>query len=86
MQRDAQSPVGGAPQITDGCRPGNDLALIAEEIHPRTGELLGNFPQAFRHVGLVTAAYAISRLAQGTRVSGDEPAHGPMQESSSRGL
>jgi GH15 family glucan-1,4-alpha-glucosidase len=38
----------------------NDLGLMAEEVDPRTGELLGNFPQAFSHIGLVNAAWAIS--------------------------
>ena len=37
----------------------NDLGLLAEEVHPDTGELLGNFPQAFSHIGLVNAAWAI---------------------------
>jgi GH15 family glucan-1,4-alpha-glucosidase len=38
----------------------NDVGLLAEEVAPDTGELLGNFPQAFSHIGLVNAAWAIS--------------------------
>jgi alpha,alpha-trehalase len=38
---------------------GNDLGLLAEEIDTRSGELLGNFPQAFSHIGLITAAWEI---------------------------
>ena len=42
-------------------RYANDLGLLAEEVDTGTGELLGNFPQAFSHIGLVNAAWAISQ-------------------------
>ena len=34
----------------------NDVGLLAEEYDPAAGRLLGNFPQAFSHVGLVNTA------------------------------
>jgi len=39
----------------------NDLGLLAEQVDPGTGELVGNFPQAFSHIGLITAAWEIDR-------------------------
>ena len=39
----------------------NDLGLLAEEIDTANRELLGNFPQAFSHVGLITAAWEIDK-------------------------
>ena len=39
----------------------NDVGLLSEEVDPVSNELLGNFPQAFSHIGLVNAAWAISQ-------------------------
>jgi hypothetical protein len=41
----------------------NDVGLLAEEIDAN-GEMIGNFPQAFSHIGLVNAAWAIAQAQQ----------------------
>jgi GH15 family glucan-1,4-alpha-glucosidase len=38
----------------------NDVGLLAEEYDPVAGRHLGNFPQAFSHIGLVTTALALT--------------------------
>jgi GH15 family glucan-1,4-alpha-glucosidase len=39
----------------------NDVGLIAEEFDPLTGRMLGNFPQAYSHVGLIICALNLSQ-------------------------
>jgi GH15 family glucan-1,4-alpha-glucosidase len=39
----------------------NDVGLLAEEYDAETARLVGNFPQAFSHVGLINAAFSLAR-------------------------
>ena len=54
--------VGRARAVFDrAARYVNDVGLLSEEVDSASGDLLGNFPQAFSHIGLVNAAWAIAQ-------------------------
>ncbi len=51
------------------------LGLFSEEIDPETGEMLGNYPQAFSHIGLINSAIYLG-IAKGGEAEGPEPIGG----------
>ncbi|MGH7757616.1 MAG: glycoside hydrolase family 15 protein, partial [Vulcanimicrobiaceae bacterium] len=50
----------------------NDLGLLAEEYDPKAKRLLGNFPQAFSHVGLINSALNLSHTDGPAKHRSDE--------------
>ncbi len=48
------------------------LGLLAEEIDPENGTQLGNFPQAFSHIGLINSALYLG-IAKGKKYKGPKP-------------
>ncbi len=52
------------------CATSNDLGLFAEELDVATGDLLGNFPQAFTHLGVIRSAFRIAEARGEVDASG----------------
>ena len=46
------------------------VGLFSEEIDPAAGQMVGNLPQAFSHVGLINAAWRLSETSRGTLAAG----------------
>jgi len=55
----------------------NDVGLLSEEIAREGGGFVGNFPQAFSHIGLVNAAWAIEQCRSGGGGEPREPSRAP---------
>jgi len=47
--------------LTSLMKLANHVGLYAEEINPKTKEFLGNFPQAYTHIGLINSAYYLAK-------------------------
>jgi alpha,alpha-trehalase len=66
--------IGELVQARDLCEKllsyASPLHLYAEEIDPRSGRHLGNFPQAFTHLALINAVMHVIRAEQGVQVAG----------------
>lgn len=49
------------------CSRASPLGLLSEQIDPSTGEFVGNFPQAFSHIGIIASGVNLARARAGER-------------------
>jgi alpha,alpha-trehalase len=47
------------------CARASPLGLLSEQVNPSTGELTGNFPQAFSHIGVIASGVTLARARAG---------------------
>jgi alpha,alpha-trehalase len=48
------------------CTRAGPLGLLPEQIDPESGAFLGNYPQAFSHIGVISSGINLARLTRGT--------------------
>ena len=53
------------------CSRANPLGLLPEQIHPGTGEFLGNFPQASSHVGVLASGLRLLKAERASATATD---------------
>ncbi|MFF2960293.1 glycoside hydrolase family 15 protein [Streptomyces sp. NPDC057963] len=49
------------------CARASPLGLLSEQINPSTGEFMGNFPQAFSHIGVIASGVNLTRAKAGAQ-------------------
>ncbi|MFJ1844019.1 glycoside hydrolase family 15 protein [Streptomyces sp. NPDC088146] len=49
------------------CARTSPLGLLSEQINPSTGEFMGNFPQAFSHIGVIASGVNLTRAKAGAQ-------------------
>jgi GH15 family glucan-1,4-alpha-glucosidase len=49
------------------CARASPLGLLSEQIDPSTGEFMGNFPQAFSHIGIIASGVNLARAKAGAQ-------------------
>ncbi|MEU1892839.1 glycoside hydrolase family 15 protein [Streptomyces pristinaespiralis] len=49
------------------CARASPTGLLSEQIHPSTGAFVGNFPQAFSHIGIIASGVNLGRARAGDR-------------------
>ncbi|MEV1084624.1 glycoside hydrolase family 15 protein [Streptomyces sp. NPDC050211] len=49
------------------CARASPLGLLSEQINPSTGEFMGNFPQAFSHIGIIASGVNLARAKAGVQ-------------------
>ena len=58
------------------CARASPLGLLSEQIDPSTGEFIGNFPQAFSHIGVIASGVTLARAR--AAAGGDESTAGAL--------
>ncbi len=63
-----QGRIGEAEELYASlCARASPLGLLPEQIDPSTGEFMGNFPQAFSHIGVIASGVNLARAKAGGR-------------------